>query len=169
MSEISLILDTYDDIFSDFDPRPFDQRAVSDDLLLEIKRASKEKKSGVIELKFLIPHYLRKPEQEILVRKRLREHFRKHYESVASEIHIIRRNGALEAGLGFALAMVAAVILPQTANDVASNILLVLIEPASWFTIWSGFDRIFYVWKQQKPDLDFYSKMSKCEVVFNPY
>ena len=73
MSEISLIIDTYDDIFSDFDPRPFDQRTISDDFLFEIKRASKEKPSGVIELKFMMPEKLRKPEQEVLIRKGIRE------------------------------------------------------------------------------------------------
>jgi len=29
LSEISLIIDTYDDIFSDFDPRPYSQRALA--------------------------------------------------------------------------------------------------------------------------------------------
>ena len=34
-SEISLLLDSYDDIFSDFDPRPYNQRALSQDFLAE--------------------------------------------------------------------------------------------------------------------------------------
>ena len=37
MSEISLILDTYDDMFSSFDPRPYSQRALSEDFLSEAK------------------------------------------------------------------------------------------------------------------------------------
>ena len=32
-AQVSLVLDTYDDIFSDFDPRPYDQRALSGDFL----------------------------------------------------------------------------------------------------------------------------------------
>ena len=46
-SEISLSLDNYDDIFSDFDPRPFSQRALSDDFLIEAKKASRDKVSGI--------------------------------------------------------------------------------------------------------------------------
>ena len=37
---ISLWIDSYDDIFSDFDPRPFSARNISDDFLYEVKKTS---------------------------------------------------------------------------------------------------------------------------------
>ena len=40
--EISILLDTYDDIFSDFDPRPYSQRALSRS---EERRVGKECRS----------------------------------------------------------------------------------------------------------------------------
>lgn len=52
---ISLILDSYDDIFSDFDPRPFSEKALSDDFLVECKRAARDKDRSVVELKLLVP------------------------------------------------------------------------------------------------------------------
>lgn len=42
-AEISLVLDTYDDIFSDFDPRPYGERALSSDFLDEAKKAARDK------------------------------------------------------------------------------------------------------------------------------
>jgi hypothetical protein len=48
-NEIKLMLDTYDDIFSDFDPRPFSQRTLSEDFLEEARKASREKEMGNIE------------------------------------------------------------------------------------------------------------------------
>ena len=36
---ISIVLDSYDDLFSDFDPRPYRIRALSDDFLLECKKS----------------------------------------------------------------------------------------------------------------------------------
>lgn len=42
MSEISIWLDNYDDIFSDFDPRPYSQRSLSDDFLAEAKKIEHE-------------------------------------------------------------------------------------------------------------------------------
>ncbi len=76
MSEISLWLDHYDDIFSNFDPRPYSQKALSDDFLLETKRASRDKVSGQIELKFLVKAEMRNKKQENLIRRRLKEHFK---------------------------------------------------------------------------------------------
>ena len=70
MSEISLVLDSYDDIFSDFDPRTLDKRALSDDLMIEIRKATREKKSGVIEVNFLIPLEQQKAEKEAAIKKR---------------------------------------------------------------------------------------------------
>ena len=170
MSEISLILDTYDDIFSDFDPRPYDHRAISDDLLLELKKATKENTSGVIELKFLIPEKFRKIEQEVLIKKRLREHFKNHLTRVRAEVGHTRRTGFLMVVSGIVLSLVTALyVAPLESESVLKNVILVLLEPASWFTIWEGALKIFDGWKNLQPDLNFYSKMATCEVTFTPY
>ena len=55
LSQISMWMDSYDDIFSDFDPRPSSQRSISDDFLIESRRAAKDKVTGTFELKLLIP------------------------------------------------------------------------------------------------------------------
>jgi hypothetical protein len=101
ISEISLWLDTYDDIFSDFDPRPFSQRSLSVDFLDELKRASRDKVSGQIELKFLIPDKQRIVETELQIRKRLREHFKKHHSQLIEDKKKISKNGFLIASFGF--------------------------------------------------------------------
>ena len=84
-SEISLILDSYDDIFSDFDPRHFSERALSDDFLIEAKKAARDK-AGVYELRFLVPKQQRNFEHEHLIRMRLKEHFKKHYRKIQHKI-----------------------------------------------------------------------------------
>ena len=53
---VSLWLDTYEDIFSDFDPHPFGQRALSEDFLAEAKRAVRDRRDEVPELRLLVPH-----------------------------------------------------------------------------------------------------------------
>lgn len=40
---ISIWLDTYDDIFSDFDYRQFSEKALSDDFLTELQKMYREK------------------------------------------------------------------------------------------------------------------------------
>lgn len=176
MSEISLVLHSYDDIFSDFDPRPMDRRSLSDDFLVEMQHAVKEKKAGVIEVNFLIPLEQRKTEKENIIKKRLKEHFRKHYELTNKEISMVRKRGAMLAAIGFGLAIVGAFFfvpngpLAQGAlAQAVQRILIVLIEPASWFTIWTGFEEIFTTWKDMEPDLEFHHKMSRTEINFTGY
>jgi len=170
LSEISLVLDTYDDIFSDFDPRSYDNRSLSDDFLVEIKRATREKKSGVIELNFLVPLEKRREDTEAKIRKRLRDYFKKHYELTKKEIDTIRSKGAIMICLGLILSVIAAVfVYPNESSNILNNIILVLIEPAAWFTIWEGANRFFYTWKVMEPDLEFFRKMIKCEISFTAY
>jgi len=168
-SEISLMLDTYDDIFSDFDPRPFSNRALSDDFLAEAKRASKEKSSGEIELKFLIRKEKRDVQIEMTIKKRLHEHFKKHFIQTQKEINSIINRGYLMIFLGIIIMVGTAFVTFNKTNIFANHLLIILLEPAGWFTFWTGLDQIFYETKRVKPDADFYAKMMNVEIEFIPY
>src|SRR3989344_3166220 len=78
MPGISIWINNYNDIFSSFDPRPYSQKALSDDFLSEIKKASLDKDKGNVELRFLIKKSERNPMEEYIIKKRLRHHFHKH-------------------------------------------------------------------------------------------
>ena len=175
MSEVSLVLDTYDDIFSDFDPRSYEHRALSFDLLSEIKRATRENNYGVIELHFLIPGEKKKAESEARIKKRLKEHFKRHYEMLEKEVLGYKKRGALLAIGGFAVAILGAIFLrplsgvPGDSWILINGVLFVLMEPASWFAIWTGFDSIWNNWREIEPDLEFYKKMTRCEITFSVY
>lgn len=170
LSEISLVLDTYDDIFSDFDPRTFEKRTLSDDFLVELKRATRSNKTGVIELNFLIPLEQRKEETEVKIKKRLREYFKKHYEEIKKEVGAYRGRGLLMITFGLVLSILTALfVIPNESGHIWMSVLLILIEPAAWFTIWEGANKVFDTWKSMAPDLEFYKKMSKCEISFTAY
>ncbi len=169
MSEISLILDHYDDIFSDFDPRPYSERGLSEDFLSEIKKGCKDKSSGQVELNFLVPSDHKDPNKELLIEKRLKGHFLKHYNIIKKEVSRIRRNGALFVMGGSALSVLATILYPSNSENFLSIFAYVVFEPASWFVMWTGFTDIFQTWKNQKPDLDFYERMSQAKISFAPY
>lgn len=165
-SEISLILDTYDDIFSDFDPRPYSQRALSDDFMREARKASYEIKPGILELRFLIPAALRKQDLEATIKKRLREHFRKNFLRIEKEAMQIRNKGILLAAIGFLFVLAATYVAPLESSSFVFRLLFVILEPSGWFCLWFGFDNIFTFTKSRNSDLEFYKKMSKAEVIF---
>lgn len=166
--EISIMLDTYDDIFSDFDPRPYSQRALSDDFLLEAKKATRDKEEG-LELRFILPREKRNFEHEILIKKRLRDHFKKHALILEKEIKDIKKRGFLMAIAGVVMIMIATYFLSLKSDSFLIHFLIVILEPAGWFTAWTGLDEIYYTTRSKKPDFDFYSKMTNADIHFLTY
>jgi hypothetical protein len=169
LSEISLWLDTYDDIFSDFDPRPFSQRVLSDDFLREAKKASLDKPSG-IELKFLIPKDTRNSETESVIKKRIRDYFKKHTLEMQKEIYNTIKKGILSVLFGALIMFLATSIsLWYHGSGLLTTFLVVLLEPAGLFLFWEGFNNLFLGSKEEKSNLNFYQKLAKCDISFQDY
>ena len=169
LAEVSLWIDTYDDIFSDFDPRPYSQRSLSDDFLLEAKKVTKENAAGSFEFKFLVPANARDSGKEAVIRKRLREHFKRHHTLLRREAEDIKRKAVLPILGGMALMFGASVVASMQPQTFVSHLLFVLLEPSGWFLVWYGFDQIFYAANQKSADLEFYEKMAKVDVGFLSY
>jgi hypothetical protein len=169
MSQISVGLDGYDDIFSDFDPRPYSQRALSDDFLIEAKKASVDKDFGTIELKFLVPKNKRSLAKEFIIKRRLREHFRRHSFLLEKETKNVITLGSVFTLLGIIVMFITSYILFYHEKKLFLSFLIVLLEPAGWFLFWEGSHIILFESKEKKPDLEFYRKMSKCEITFLSY
>jgi hypothetical protein len=161
--EIPLILDSYDDIFSDFDPRSFSQRALSGDFLLECKKASSDKKK--IELKFFIPRKKRNLKEEIKIKRRLKEHFKKHAKEKKEEIRKIKLGGTFWVILGSAM-MILSAFLVNMQSSFTLHLIMTLIQPAGWFFLWEGLAKILITPKERIPDYRFYKKMANSEISF---
>ena len=116
-SEIPLIIDTYDDIFSDFDPRPYHTRALSDDFLYEARKATRDKKPEAILIKFLVPERIRSVANEILIRKRLKEHFRKHYLLLLEEHGRIKKRAISLIFIGMSMIVIASYMFTVETNS----------------------------------------------------
>lgn len=168
-SEISLHIDSYDAIFSDFDPRPYSERALSDDFLIEAKKASKDK-GGSIELNLLIHAKARNPYNEALIKKRLKEHFRKHYHLLLEEKKKYTNTGIFMVLLGIFFMFSATLILfNQLDYNLMNTFLVVLLEPAGWFSFWEGLRMVLFDKNSHKEDLEFYQKMANSEINFLAY
>jgi hypothetical protein len=165
---VSLWLDNYDDIFSDFDPHPFGQRALSEDFLAEARRAVRDRRDAVPELCLLVPGPVRNLSDEATIRKRLHDHFRRHADQLGRE-----RRRAVWVSLGVAAAgfavMTASALLRRQPETVARTVLHVLLEPAGWFAVWFGLDQLFYGTRELAREHAFYRKMARADVVFTTY
>lgn len=166
--EISLILKDYDDIFSSFDPRHYSEKALSDDFLQEAKRATRDKQ-GVYELRFLIPKSKRNFEHEILIKRRLKDHFRKHYNLLVYEIRHTEWKGIGMAFAGVVMIFASTVIASALNQTFWMRFFETLLEPAGWFTAWTGLDQFFYTIEGKRPDKEFYRKISETRIIFTSY
>jgi hypothetical protein len=167
-ANISLILDSYHDIFSSFDPRPFGERALSIDFLDECKRAAREQENG-IELILSLPRNKRSIGDELKIRKRLKEHFHKHFLEKQSAINRVKREGGMWIFIGSFLLILDTFMKTYIPESFLMNLVTILIEPASWFSFWEGLGKIFIHSKDNEPDFIFYRKMASANISFRSY
>ena len=143
LREITITLDTYDDIFSDFDPRPYQERELSEDFLKEIQRRYMENKKGRFEVHFTVPSMERDVKEEALIKKRLREHFAF---MMKEEEEIIKKTKQR----GYAYLLIGAAVLLSDVfavfwlleSNLVYKIISILLVPAGWYGMYTGLEKI---------------------------
>ncbi len=169
LAEISILLSSYNDIFSAFDPNEYSERTLSDDFIIQAKNLSKSKDGNKISLKLLLPDSARKEQDEKVIIIRLHSHFKEAYQQVQNEVKKTNRKGIIFTIIGIALMLTASYLSFMKAEKYHIHFLLVLFEPAGWFLLWIGLEHLVYSSKETKKDLNFYSKMTKSEINFLTY
>jgi hypothetical protein len=161
--EILVNLESYGDIFSDFDPRPYSQRSLSADFLFECKKASLDKKK--VKLKFFVPKNRRNSATERAVKNKLKEHFRRHFIEKKSE-----RNKMVSIGFSWFFAGTVIIVLTalfmESQKSFLLDLLITLGHPAGWFFMWEGLDKLLIDSKNKKEDYSFYKKMADANISF---
>lgn len=133
-----IALDSYDDIFSDFDPSPYETRLLSEDFLTELNRRSAENRKANFVITFTIPRILRSEKTEVLIKKRIKEHFRKNLRDLERIKREKTYQGVIRVFVGI-LISVSLFLIPQLDAVPIITILSVLI----WYALWSGFEYLF--------------------------
>jgi hypothetical protein len=168
-ASISLILDRYEAIFSDFDPRPFNERALSDDFLLEAQKVVRETQEGSFELHFLIPRHLHNPHEDGIIKERLHSHFKQSEHQLSSHARKTAKKGMILTAIGFVCMLFASLASLMVQQNNWYSLLVVFLEPSGWFMVWYGLDIVFYISKEKKAELEFYRKMTRADIHFDTY
>lgn len=170
LSKVSIILDSYDDIFSDFDPRHYSEKSFSDDFINETKKVKSGKNADNVSLQLLMPEKLRDKSNEEIIISRMHNHFKKHYYLLKDEIKYMRIKGFIWLLTGFIISSTAAYISLININKIyILHFLMVMLEPAGWFLCWNGLDQLFLAPGRKQSELDFFDFMSCCEINFVSY
>lgn len=143
IKEISIAIDTWDDIFSDFDPRPLSDREISEDFIAELKKRYRETKMGNYLVTIYAPVALKDDKAEKTVIQRLKRHFK--YQSLQrqKELNAIRLRGVIFVIFGIAcLGFLTLITFLQRFSELTIEILGIIFMPLGWFGIWEGFSKI---------------------------
>jgi len=167
VAEVKLTIDGYEDIFSEFDPRPLSERGMAGDFLFEAERAIMSKSVEKIDFLMLIPEKNRDLRKEKTIRDRLNEYFKKHYEIMNKEKKKVIRKGIGFTISGIILMLVATILFFKfKEGDFLTSFFTILLEPGGWFLFWEGLDLIIFESKETAPNLKFYKRMSKANIKF---
>lgn len=143
IKEVSIAIDNWDDIFSDFDPRPLTERALSEDFIFELKKRYRETKKGDYLVTIYAPVTLKDDKSEKGVSQRLKRHFRQRSLTRQRELNRIRLRGVLFVMIGiFFLGFLTLATYFRYFSDLTIEILGIIFMPLGWFGIWEGFSKI---------------------------
>ncbi len=167
IQDISIAIDSWDDIFSDFDPSPLEQRILSEDFLSELKKRYRETQRGNFLVTIFAPLALKDEVSERLVLKRLKQYFRFRTLSLQKEI-----NGALRKGVLFVLfgiiflASLTLMAYFKVLDSLMIELIGIVIMPLGWFGIWEGFSRVIEPAPSARQELEIFSKLAKATFKF---
>ena len=166
LGEVSILLGSYNDIFSDFDPGPYSERTLSDDFIIQVKKFYENKKGNKMSLKLLLTATNRNEQEEKMIIKRLHAYFKSVHLQLKSDVMKTNIRGAILTIIGIALMAAASFISFMKPEKFHVHFLLVLFEPGGWFLLWAGLDDLVYSSRETKKELDFYFRLYTSEIIF---
>ncbi len=167
IQEISIAIDSWDDIFSDFDPSPLEQRVLSGDFLSELRKRYRETQRGNYIITIYAPLLFKDDNTERIVIKRLKQYFKFRFLSLTRELNHHRAKGGLFIVLGIvALGVMSMVTFYKLLGQLQIELLGIVLIPLGWFGIWEGFSRIIEPAPKLTQELELYSKLVKVMIKF---
>lgn len=167
IQEISIAIDSWDDIFSDFDPSPLEQRILSEDFLSELKKRYRETQRGNFIITVYAPMSLKDDASERIVIKRLKQYFKLRHLSTQKEINDARGKGTIFVIFGILfLSIITLIAYFKLLSPLAIELIGIILMPLGWFGIWEGFSRIIEPAPLIKQDLELFAKLSKAAFKF---
>lgn len=163
---LHIALDTYDDIFSDFDPSEYDRRVLSDDFIKEMQKRYVETSKGDIEVRFSIPGAMRSQKVEALIKKRLKDYFQHQIRLLEMEIEKRKKAGITYFFVGFLVLfflVYSSELFPQSH---VRDVLVLLFTPLGWFGMWEGVGLFVQSPVKYEEQKKFFVRFSKANYVF---
>jgi hypothetical protein len=167
LREIAIVIDTWDDIFSDFDPRPLNERMVSGDFVTELRKRYKETRLGNFLITIYASPSLKNTDSERIVNKRLKQHFRQKFLRKKKTLNHIRIRGTIFVIVGIcSLSFLTLATYYKFLHALTIQLLEIILMPLGWFGLWEGFSKLIDTSPVLIEDEALYEKLSKAKYDF---
>lgn len=166
MAELSLWLDTYDDIYSDFDSRHYLKRRISEDFIDELRMSLKYRKDQPDALILLLPANQRHIDIEKEITMSIKEQMKDRFDMLVEKVRNILIRGVLLLCSGLVLMGISAFVTLKKPAGYLPLLLRISLEPASWFMLWTGLDLLIYDYRRTKKEKSFYNSLTAMTVHF---
>lgn len=159
---VQIAIDTFDDIFSDFDIRDYKERYISSDFLNELRmRTYKMLNRKNVIICLLIPGQERNGVSEKIIEKRLKDFFKNRYiRNQRRKKEIMVKTIYFEC-IGI-LFLFVALFLSKYTFEYFKEFMLI----PSWFFVWNGLEKYFDHKKIIDKKITYYSFVSKSSILF---
>ena len=168
---VIVALDVYDDIFSDFDTRPYSERGLSEDFLKELSSRTLETPRGELEVLLVMPRALRNEKDESVMKNRLRKHFSQELKRLLANREEKRRHGFVYFAIGAGLLVLEVYLIEQSQN--VSPVVFALSQaialPAGWFFAYTGLEKILQPYGEDVEKFEFIRNMHAAGYRFTSY
>ncbi|MFH0906453.1 MAG: hypothetical protein V1824_03895 [archaeon] len=165
--ELYLSLADYNDLFSDFDPRDYAVREISDDLITELKRQLEDFYYPKVTLNLYLKNHIRNQNEEKIIKKRLIEHFVFHENRYKIERKKILLQGIIFNIIGISLIVFSGFLaLKSGEKNSLFTALDLALQPIGWFLFWEGSNLLIFELKKYSKHLGFYKSISNCKINF---
>jgi len=165
--EISIVIDDWDDIFSDFDPRPLDERTFSEDFIYELKKRYRETKTGRVLVLICAPLHLKDERSEKTVIQRMKREFKREGLQKRKDIARIRGRGLIFVlcGVSF-LGTLTFLEYYEPLSRLSVDLIGIILMPLGWFGIWEGLSKIVDTSPKVIQDEILFEKLAKADYKF---
>jgi hypothetical protein len=168
LSSIHIALDDYDDIFSDFDISSYENRALSQDFLDELKaRCDGKKLKDKIKLILSLPKKERNKKDEKVIIARIKRYFDERTNEIKQEIHKMQMKGIKFVLIGIFFLILALYVPELHINERLADIIGdVIATPLGWFFTWTGLSMMIEEPSEYKEELEFFQKLKNASLIF---
>lgn len=163
---LSVSLDDYSDIYSDFDSRHYTSRRISEDFLNELRNDIQYREKPFEELCLLIPELKRNEDTEGEIVNSLKKFFKQQFHTYKLRAKRKFRISLVLLFTGIIIMMLNATLIFLEIHSILFTLLSTILEPASWFLLWTSIDYLLYDWKELMHKKLFFERFSEISIVF---